>query len=88
MGSLKPGPVKRTLAQLLVDAMLAVTIFAQITGCAATAGPDDPIRYRLFFPASEQVITNARIPLASRQEHRGYGVVFQFKWSNGYIDGT
>lgn len=89
--------MKTTLRQLLVDAILAAIIFTQITGCATTEElqfANDPDRYRLFVPASDQIITNARIPSLPGQVSIGFEVNYLFhfphnvegkiEWSNGY----
>lgn len=84
-------PMKTTLKQLLLDAILAVLIFTQITGCATMTYEEkeilnDPNRYRVFVPAREQIVTNSLIPSISRLRHYVHNVNGMTKWSNGYQD--
>ena len=82
--------MKTTLRQLLVDAILAMIIFTQITGCATTYDREalqellnEPNRYRLFVPTKEQIATNARIPPLS-VKHFPHAANVTVEWSNGF----
>jgi hypothetical protein len=89
--------MKLKLNQLGVDIILAVVISMQITGCATTEElqfANDPGRYRLFVPASEQITTNARLPSLPSKVSVGFAVNYlvhfpqsvegRIEWSNGY----
>jgi hypothetical protein len=91
-----------SLTKLLLDSVIAVIVFTQITGCATTAQLEilnDPGRYRVFAPPSDQIVTNARIPAVTAR-HFPYGegwfahfsgeeavrrnMDISVEWSNGY----
>jgi hypothetical protein len=79
---------------MLLESSLAVMIFMQIAACATTARQVDnpgyyPGHYRLFFPTSEHIVTNGRIPSlfvweADRVTHFFGYLKGNTKWSNGY----
>jgi hypothetical protein len=78
--------MKILLKGLLLDTVIAVIFFTQITGCTTTADRDllnDPSRYRLFVPRREQIVTNASIP-SLEMEHFEFDVQITAEWSNGY----
>jgi hypothetical protein len=78
--------MKILLNRLLLDSVIAVIVFTQITGCTTTGDQDllnDPSRYRLFVPTREQIVTNASVP-SLKMEHFEYDVQITAEWSNGY----
>jgi hypothetical protein len=76
-------------SSLLLDAIIAVIIFTQMIGCTTTSDPEilkilnDPGRYRVLAPTSEQIVTKARVP--SLSVHHYLGILrARVEWSNGY----
>jgi hypothetical protein len=89
--------MKIVLKPMIIDSIIALIIATQISGCTTAAQREilnDPERYRLFVPSSEQIVTNARIPSVTAR-HFPYGegwhaepvrrnVDISVEWSNRY----